>query len=326
MEKEQNIQKNKNPVYNISDFNQIDEITAIFRALSVKERIQILHLILNKPMTIRELSQKLNLPISSVTQHTNVLSDAHLIHIEYKPNQKGFVKLCSNAFNTLKIIFINWAQENDFEETLIEMPIGSYTEFNITPPCGMTGKHSPIGDFDVLSSFYHPYRHKAELLWFSNGNITYKFPNQINKNSIIHSITLSLEICSETFYSKNDWPSDITFWINGHELLTWTSPGDFGGRRGRFTPDYWFINSTQYGLLKTIKIDDYGIYLDDILISTNYNINNLDFYNKDNIEFKIGIKPDAVHKGGINIFGKNFGDHKQPILLKILSSPKKSDQ
>ena len=113
MEKEQNIQKDKNPTYNLSDLNQIDEITSIFRALSVKERIQILHLIQNKPMTIRELSQKLNLPISSVTQHTNVLSDAHLIYIEYKPNQKGLVKLCSKSFNSLHVIFEDWVQEND---------------------------------------------------------------------------------------------------------------------------------------------------------------------------------------------------------------------
>ena len=35
---------------------------------------------------------------------------------------------------------------------------------------------------------------------------------------------------------------------------------------------------------------------------------------------KIGIKPDAIHKGGINLFGKNFGDYKQSIILKILSS------
>ena len=319
---EHSITSNKDPIFNISDPNQTDEIVAISRALSVKERIQILHLIQNKPMTIKELSQCLGLPISSVTQHTNVLNEAHLIYIEYKPNQKGFVKLCSKTLNSMKIIFEDWFSQDNVEETIFEIPIGNFSEFNVIPPCGMTGKHSPIGDFDTISSFYHPNRHKAELLWFSSGNITYRFP-AIDTTKKVMSISFSMEICSETLYSRNDWPSDITFWVNGIELLTWTSPGDFGGRRGKFTPDYWFINSTQYGLLKNITIDAAGIYLDDILINTNNNIYNINLYEKNYIELKIGIKPDAIHKGGINLFGKNFGDHKQSIILKVLTSSKK---
>ena len=66
------ITSNKNPVYNISNQNQIDELVAIFRALSTHDRIKILNLIQNKPMTIKELSQCMDLPISSKTQHTNV--------------------------------------------------------------------------------------------------------------------------------------------------------------------------------------------------------------------------------------------------------------
>lgn len=316
------IKSNKNPIYKISNLEHIDELASIFRALSVKERIHILKLIQNKPMTIKELAQHLNLPISSVTQHTNVLNEAHLIYIEYKPNQKGFVKLCSKTLNSMTIYFDDWVSDNSFDELIYEMPIGNFFNINIVPPCGMTGIHSPIGAFDVLSSFYHPNRHKAELLWFSTGDITYRFPS-IEQNKKIESLSFSLEICSETLYSRNDWPSDITFWINDIELLTWTSPGDFGGRRGKFTPDYWFINSTQYGLLKNIKIDDTGVYLDDILVNVNHNVHNINLENNNYIELKIGIKPNATHKGGINIFGKNFGDYKQSIVLKIITSPKK---
>jgi len=32
---------------------------------------------------------------------------------------------------------------------------------------------------------------------------------------------------------------------------------------------------------------------------------------------KIGIKEDAAHKGGINIFGDGFGDYPQDIVLKL---------
>ena len=35
------------------------------------------------------------------------------------------------------------------------------------------------------------------------------------------------------------------------------------------------------------------------------------------IKLTIGIKDDAVHKGGINLFGKNFGDYDQAIVMTI---------
>ena len=265
------ITSNKFLKYKVCDSTLTDEIVMLSRALSVKERVQILQLILSKPMTIKELSEELNLPISSTTHHTNILSEAGLIYIEYKPCQKGHIKLCSKSLLTLELIFDDWVSQDESEETVYEMPIGNYSDFNIIPPCGITGKLSPIGDFDTISSFYHPNRHKAELLWFSSGTITYKFPS-IDSSKQAKSISFSLEICSETLYSRNDWPSDITFYVNGNELLTWTSPGDFGGRRGKFTPDYWFINSTQYGLLKTITIDKNGVYLDDLLVNSNITI------------------------------------------------------
>ena len=309
----------KNPIYNISDAASADELYKTCHALGSKERIAILNLIQTRPMTIKELSQILNLPVSSITLHTNILNEGNLINIEYKPNKKGLVKLCSRAVNTILILIDNVENNEELIEQNYEMPIGNFTDINIKSPCGIAGKYSGIGEYDEISTFYLPNRHKAELLWFSDGDITYKFPNTIKDLSNVNSIEFSLEICSETLYSRNDWPSDITFWINDKEITTWTSPGDFGGRRGKYTPDYWFINSTQYGILKNIKINKNGIYLDNNLISNNLTLDDINLMNSNSIDFKIGIKPDAVHKGGINIFGKNFGDHDQAIIMKVVS-------
>lgn len=313
----------KNPIYNISDAAYAEELYKTCHALGSKERIAILNLIQTRPMTIKELSQILNLPVSSITLHTNILNEGNLINIEYKPNKKGLVKLCSRAVNTILILIDNVENNEELIEQNYEMPIGNFTDINIKSPCGIAGKYSGIGEYDEISTFYLPNRHKAELLWFSDGDITYKFPNTIKDPSNVNSIEFSLEICSETLYSRNDWPSDITFWINDKEITTWTSPGDFGGRRGKYTPDYWFINSTQYGILKNIKIDKSGIYLDNNLISNNLTLDDIDLMNSNSIDFKIGIKPDAVHKGGINIFGKNFGDHDQAIIMKVVSKKNK---
>lgn len=312
----------KNPIYNISDATSAEELYKTCHALGSKERIAILNLIQTRPMTIKELSQILNLPVSSITLHTNILNEGNLINIEYKPNKKGLVKLCSRAVNTILILIDNVENNEELIEQNYEMPIGNFTDINIKSPCGIAGKYSGIGEYDEISTFYLPNRHKAELLWFSDGDITYKFPNTIKDPSNVNSIEFSLEICSETLYSRNDWPSDITFWINDKEITTWTSPGDFGGRRGKYTPDYWFINSTQYGILKNIKIDKNGIYLDNNLISNNLTLDDINLMNSNSIDFKIGIKPDAVHKGGINIFGKNFGDHDQAIIMKVVSKKK----
>ena len=313
----------KNPIYNISDAASAEELYKTCHALASKERIAILNLIQTRPMTIKELSQILNLPVSSITLHTNILNEGNLINIEYKPNKKGLVKLCSRAVNTILILIDNVENNEELIEQNYEMPIGNFTDINIKSPCGIAGKYSGIGEYDEISTFYLPNRHKAELLWFSDGDITYKFPNTIKDPSNVNSIEFSLEICSETLYSRNDWPSDITFWINDKEITTWTSPGDFGGRRGKYTPDYWFINSTQYGILKNIKIDKNGIYIDNTLISNNLTLDDINLMNSNSIDFKIGIKPDAVHKGGINIFGKNFGDHDQAIIMKVVSKKNK---
>ena len=41
---------------------------------------------------------------------------------------------------------------------------------------------------------------------------------------------------------------------------TWLSPGDFGDSRGLFTPDWWFPNWNQYGLLKLLVINKKGTF------------------------------------------------------------------
>jgi predicted transcriptional regulator len=126
----------------------------------------------------------------------------------------------------------------------------------------------------------------------------------------------SLEICSEAPKYKNNWLSDITFWVNNTEICTWTSPGDFGGQKGRLNPDWWLDDLTQYGLLKTIGISDNGVFLDEIKISP-VRLDDLYIEEKDYFTFRIGIKPDAANIGGINLFGEKFGNYPQNIVVKL---------
>jgi predicted transcriptional regulator len=170
---------------------------------------------------------------------------------------------------------------------------------------------------DNPNKFFTPKKSEAELLWFSSGFVTYKFPNEIKNTETVKSLNLSLELCSETMYYRDKYPSDITFFVNDIELFTWTSPGDFGGRRGKYTPKSWPLTSTQFGLLKSFKIDSKGVTLDNILVNPNVTINDLNIKNNNVTTLTIKVKEDAIHKGGINIFGKNFGDYNQSIILTV---------
>ena len=39
------------------------------------------------------------------------------------------------------------------------------------------------------------------------------------------------------------------------ELLTYTSPGDYGGKKGKLNPSWWSLSYTQYGDLVSLSIN-----------------------------------------------------------------------
>jgi predicted transcriptional regulator len=67
----------------------------------------------------------------------------------------------------------------------------------------------------------------------------FSFPNNALyfKERGIKSLEPSMEMSSEIPGTNTNWPSDISVWINEKEIGVWTSPGDFGDRRGKFTPN-----------------------------------------------------------------------------------------
>ena len=132
----------------------------------------------------------------------------------------------------------------------------------------------------------------------------------------IQSIEFSMELCSEAPNYDNNWPSDITLWINDIEIGTWASPGDFGGRRGKLNPSWWSDTSTQFGSLKTWSINTSRSMLDQTEISA-VTLAELGLLDRRYVNMRIGVKEDATDKGGLNIFGKRFGDYEQDMVMKI---------
>ena len=100
------------------------------------------------------------------------------------------------------------------------------------------------------------------------------------------------------------------------DVGTWTSPGDFGDKRGVYTPDWWTLKGSQYGMLKTWRIARDGTYVDGVKISP-VSLKDLELGNHNSIRLRIGVKDNAKHPGGLNIFGRGFGNYDQDIILRI---------
>ena len=322
--------KAKNPIYYLHIESDFSKIAQICQALSSVERIKILHALLYKPKSMTELSKELNIPNTTLTRYVEDLAQAKLIHIYYKPAKKGKLKYCAQNLLSCKFVINDSVLEDKNKRNyVIEMPIGLYSSYDINKPCGMNGSLAPLEFICTPKDFLLPQRTEAELLWFDYGKLDYDFPLpelDYDKGEYIHSISISFEACSEVTNYNNNWPSDITIWLDGTQILTFCSPGDFGGTRGMYTPSYWPINCTQFGELNKITISNDGVFRNNLLIKNNITLKNFDLDNKKSIRFSIGVLEDADHRGGINLFGANFGNYKQAIKMIVKTKINDTDK
>lgn len=296
--------------------NALDkEAQNVLKALGSNPRMQILELLQDKVLNVSEISQALDMPLSTANLHIRNLENAGLLMSELKPGGRGVQKVCSRVYD---LIIIQLPHGNPSEEQVVEqtMPIGSFVACDVTPTCGLASENSIIGLFDDAASFYEPQRVEAQLLWFHHGSVEYRFPNRLPPGNVLDSLQLSMEICSEAPLHHANWPSDITLWLNEVEVGTWTSPGDFGGQRGVLTPEWWETWNSQYGLLKVWQVNGDGSYIDGLRLS-NLTLSELNLDKQPFIAVKIGVKADAKHVGGLNIFGRKFGNYPQDINLRL---------
>ncbi|THF72624.1 ArsR/SmtB family transcription factor [Cohnella fermenti] len=299
-------------------FRDPDRLVAVAHALSTRARVDMLHLLSTRNMNVMEIAEALKLPVSTVANNVKVLEAAELISTELLPATRGAMKVCRRNYDDIRILFN--VEEKTPRGALsiyeMEMPVGHYSDCEVHPTCGMASAEGMIVKEDEPASFYHPKHVGAQMIWLRRGYLEYLLPLEIPSSARVDALEISMELCSEAPGYDNDWPSDITLWINGVEIGTWTSPGDFGDRRGRLNPVWLSDNSTQYGLLKSWRIDRNGTTLD-MEKASSVTIEDLTLAQRPNIRLRIGVKPDAVHQGGLNLFGKQFGDYEQDINVKV---------
>lgn len=293
------------------------QVIRIGKALSSELRIEILKQLIERAMSISEIAELFYLPVSSASMHIKVLKEAELISVLPKPGLRGTKKLCGIKSSLILVDLFSEKKSGNKRKIITEsMPVGNYSDCKVHPPCGIASEVSYLAFEDSPYGFYSTQRNAASLLWLSKGYLEYKFSNRLLMEGEVYSVELSFEICSEAPGYNNDWPSDITIYINREKITTFLCQGDYGDHRGALNPEWWSNSMTQYGELRYLLITDSGCYLDMKKIST-HTIKSLKMDEGYFFEMRIGVDEDAVHSGGMNLFGKYFGDHNQDINMKV---------
>ncbi|MEK5235688.1 winged helix-turn-helix transcriptional regulator [Paenibacillus sp. FSL L8-0470] len=287
----------------------------IFKALSSEIRIQILELLAtNQALNLNEIAKKLNLSNGAITMHIKKLEESGLIEINTSVGKHGIQKVCYLNKDKLMVDLRSKDVDNLYE---VEIQVGHYSNYQAVPTCGLATKDSIIGDFDEPRYFADPQRIDSEIIWMAEGFLEYRIPNYLKANQTFREIQFSMEIGSEAPGFSDNYPSDLYFYVNGIEIGYWTSPGDFGDQRGTFNPDWWPPHLNQYGMLKLIRINNEGSFIDGCRIS-DITLDDIKLDYKSELTFRIAVTDKPVNKRGLTIYGKHFGNYSQDLMARVL--------
>ena len=295
-----------------------DRQFSVLRGLASPVRLRILRLLRRTgPLNVNQISDELELPQSTIASNVQVLEEAELIGTEVGKATKGQQKICFARFDEVIVRLDPEEASRDKNVVEVEMPLGLYTNCQVSAPCGLCSSESIIGLLDVPDQFLDPGRVRAGLIWFGRGSVEYMFPNNAKVlNASVEAVEFIVELSSEVPGTNADWPSDISLWVNNVHVGAWTSPGDYGDQRGLLTPRWWKLEGSQYGKLTRWRISDRGAWVDDVKVS-DVTLEQLALPDHHSIRLRIGIDDNAQHPGGVNIFGRGFGNHNQDILMRL---------
>ncbi|PSC05634.1 ArsR family transcriptional regulator [Alsobacter soli] len=294
----------------------------VIRGLASPVRVRILRLLRRSgALNVNQIAEKLELPQSTIATNVQILEDAELILTEVRKAAKGQQKICSARFDEIVVRLDAEDPNRDRNMIEVEMPLGLYTSYDVSAPCGMCSTQSIMGLLDVPDLFLDPCRVQAALIWFGRGFVEYKFPNNAKVlKTDLAALEFVMELSSEVPGTNTDWPSDISLWVNGVEIGAWTCPGDYGDQRGALTPRWWKLEGSQYGVLTHWRVTPDGTFMNDVKLS-NVSLGDLSLAEHHSIRLRIGIDPHAARPGGVNIFGRGFGNYNQDILMRLHLQP-----
>lgn len=288
----------------------------ILECFSSETRVRIIELLNEKPYNIGELAEALGLSSAIMTKHIQKLEESGIVATENLVGKRGTQKRCSLKLDQLTLVLRTTAADrpHNHGSFTVDLPIGQYIDYEVRPTCGLASSEKRIGMMDDPRYFDDPEHTKAEHLWFGAGFVEYRIPNYLVGRQEASGLTISLEICSEAPQYNENWPSDITFSVNGIAVATWTCPGDFGSKRGLHTPQWW--TGTQYGLHKTLSVTANGTFIDGLQFSQ-VTVSQLNIQAGQELRFRVACPEAAANCGGVSLFGKGFGNYPQDIRVTV---------
>jgi predicted transcriptional regulator len=289
------------------------ENVAFFGALASDVRLRIIQLLSKEDLNIKELAERVGVSSPIMLKHVNVLENAKIITSHLVKRNGATSRVCTLVFAEYRFM-IETRRRNLPSVYSLSIPVGKYSAIDGKPTCGLATEKDVIGVFDDPRIFWDPERTNAQLLWFTQGYVEYRVPNYDSPEQTMIEIELSFEIASEAPDFADDWPSDITFYFNGIKLFTWTSPGDYGVKRGILTPEWW--PSNQYGLLKVIHVTRDGVMMDGIKMS-DVTLDQVLTCAEPYWSIRFEVAEDAKNIGGLSLFGQKFGNYAQDILMRV---------
>ncbi len=108
----------------------------IVRGLASPVRVRILRLLRRRgPLNVNQISEALGMPQSTIATNIQILEESDLIDTETGRARKGQQKICTARFD--EIVIRLDGEETSREKDIIEMPLGLYTSYNVSAPCGI---------------------------------------------------------------------------------------------------------------------------------------------------------------------------------------------
>ncbi|CZR07442.1 Predicted transcriptional regulator [Trichococcus flocculiformis] len=288
---------------------------AVYEALSSETRLNIIQFLGKEKRNISEIATALGLSNAIITRHVQKMEAANIIKSEKIPGKSGIQKLVFLGIDDIHITFpekIYYA----FNLHATNLKLGHFTNFDVSPTCGLATTTSIVGKPDDPKYFMESDRVNASLLWFSKGFVEYKIPNLLQEKQHAEMLEISFEVSSEFPLSNNVWPSDISIYVNDIKIGVYTVPGNFSDTRGRYTPTWWNSHFSQYGLLKHLRINSLDSGMDGEPFSK-ITINDLKLDRSPFITLKFAVEQQSQNVGGLTLFGKGFGNHDQDIKVNL---------
>ncbi|NLE23848.1 MAG: helix-turn-helix domain-containing protein [Clostridiaceae bacterium] len=298
-------------------FEDLDDSLLFFKALSSNVRIQILKLLnQEKEINLNELASRIGITNGAMTAHIKMLEEAGLINTRAVVAKHGMQKLCSLCVEKYVVHIGHIGHEYNQNSFSVEIPPGQYVDYEVNPTCGIATTERIIGVYDTPKYFSDTEHFQAQIVWFTTGFVEYEIPNYLPEKAVLKGILFQAELGSEAATYNNDYKSDIHFYINGQFVGIWQSPGDFGGVKGFYNPDWWPPSMNQYGTLMEFSINKEGTFIEGEKYSDT-TIDQLNIRPGTRIRIRLAV-PEGLHDSrGLTIFGRGFGNYNSGMIIRI---------